>query len=238
MGAGLLAMALVSWALVILNVGPMMGMPGLPIDSVTLLFFVATWTIGMVAMMFPTAVPMLLMFLHVGKNASEEVKSGGGPTTTKALLFAATYIGCWVAMGVVLYVAIAVVLSLLPMEVNLFIGTSVGVGAALILVAAYQLSPVKGECLNRCHPTSFLYKYYKGGLLGSVWMGADYAKYCIGCCWVMMAFLIVSASMGVAWMAVFAGIIFVERTISHSKWAPRLFGVGFLVGGLALVLAG
>ncbi len=236
-GAGLLALALVSWALVVLNVGPMMGMPGLPIESATLLFFVVTWTIGMVAMMFPTAVPMLLMFLHMGKNASEEVKSGGGPTTAKALLFVATYISFWVAMGVALYVAIALVIGQLPMEANVFIGTSVGLGAALILVAVYQLSPIKGECLSRCHPTSFLYKYYRGGLLGSVRMGADYAKYCIGCCWVMMAFLIVSASMGVAWMAAFAGIIFVERTFTLRRWMPRLFGVGFLIGGVALVLA-
>ena len=233
-----MALALISWVLVGLNVGPMMGMPSVPIEAASLIFFVAIWTIGMVAMMFPTALPMLLMFLHVGRNARDEIKRGGGPTVTKALLFVATYIGLWVGMGVVLYILIALVFSQIPLQVNLFIGTPAGLGLALLLLAAYQLSPLKGECLSRCHPTSFLYRYYRGGLGGSALMGVDYAKYCIGCCWAMMAFLIVSAAMGVAWMAAFAGVIFIERTFPLHQWMPRLFGLGFLIGGVALILEG
>ena len=69
-------------------------------------------------------------------------------------------------------------------------------------------------------------------------MGVDYAKYCIGYCWVMMAFLMVSASMGIGWMAAFAGIIFVERVFPIKNWMPRLFGLGFLAAGAAMVLIG
>lgn len=231
-------MALVSWTLTLLSIGPAMGMPSFPVVPTSLLFFVVAWAVGMVAMMFPTAVPMLLMFFNVGKNSSEEIKMGGGPTVTKALLFVGTYIGIWITTGVTLYVAIALVFSQLPIGVDLFIGTSGGLGAALILVAVYQLSPVKGECLGRCHPNSFLFIYYQGGLIGSVRMGADYAKYCVGCCWVMMIFLVVSASMGVAWMAAFASIIFVERTFPLRRWMPRLIGLGFLIGGAALIMVG
>ena len=237
-GAAILGLAILSWVIVVSNMGPVMGMPSLPIDYAALGVFVLAWTVGMVAMMFPTAVPMLMMFFHVGKAASKEVQEGGGPTPVKAFLFIGTYIAFWAATGAAFYLSLAYIFSLISSDASLFITSPLGLGLGLILVAAYQLSPIKGECLSRCHPSSFLFGHYSGGLSGSVRMGVDYAKYCIGCCWVLMAFLMVSASMGVAWMAGFAAIIFIERTFPIRKWMPRLFGVGFLVVGAALVVVG
>ncbi len=236
-GAGVASLALIAWALTALNVGPMVGTPSLPIDVAALVFFVVAWTISMVAMMFPTAVPMLLLFLHAGKNSSDEVRAGGGPTPARAFAFVATYVGVWVGTGVLFYAVAALLLSQTTVVVNLFIGTTLGLGIALIFVAVYQLSPVKGECLARCHPSSFLFRYYRGGLSGASLMGLDYAKYCVGCCWVMMAFLLVSASMGLAWMAAFTTIIFIERNLPARSWVPKVFGIGFLVAGAALVVA-
>ncbi len=234
-GIGVGIIALVTWALTILNIGPMVGVPSLPLDLSALSLFVAAWTVSMVAMMFPTAVPMLMMFFHVGKNARKEVREGGGPSPGKATVFIGSYIGTWVATGVAFYAAAAVLLGQLPLEVNVFIGSTFGVGVALIVVAAYQFSPVKGECLVRCHPSSFLFKSYRGGISGSFLMGLDYAKYCVGCCWVMMVFLLVSAAMGLAWMAGFAAIIFLERNLPLKRWVPKAFGAGFLVLGAALI---
>jgi predicted metal-binding membrane protein len=235
-GGGIGALAVLAWILAVLNIGPMVGTPTLPLNYASLSLFTAAWTMSMVAMMLPTAAPMLLMFLHVGKSTKREVREGGGPTPGKAFLFVATYIGAWVATGVLFYVGVAIVLSQLPLGDNLFIGTTLGAGIALVIVALYQFSPVKGECLARCHPNSFLFRFYRGGVSGSFWMGLDYAKYCVGCCWVMMVFLLVSASMGLAWMVVFTGIIFAERNLPFRSWVPRAFGVGFLVAGAALLL--
>ncbi len=142
MGAGIGALALLAWTLTIFNVGPMVAMPTLPLSYPTLALFVAAWTIGMVAMMFPTAVPMLLMFLHVGRNSSREIRQGGGPTPVKAILFVTTYIGAWVVAGLLFYAGAALLLSRLPVAVNLFVGTYLGLGVALIVVALYQLSPI------------------------------------------------------------------------------------------------
>jgi predicted metal-binding membrane protein len=178
------------------------------------------------------------MFLHVGKTASPEVREGGGPSPGKALAFVSSYLIIWVVAGLAIYTALAATFGLLPMETATLIASPVGLGLALILVALYQFSPVKGECLRRCHPSSFLFKYYKGGVLGSLGMGFQYAKYCVGCCWVMMVFLLAAASMGVLWMAVFAGIIFVERSLTMSAWAPRIIGVGFLFSGILFITVG
>lgn len=235
-GAAITILAAAAWLLAAFNFGPMMGMPSLPIDLWALGVFVAAWTLGMVAMMFPTVVPTLLAFFRLGRRASPEVVQGGGPSVEKAAIFTGTYLGFWVLTGVVLYVAIAAALAVISPQRALAIGSTFGVGVALVLVALYQFSPVKGECVSRCHPTTFLFRFYRGGLAGSAVMGANYAKYCVGCCWVMMAFLMVSASMGAVWMAVFAAIIFAERNLSLRAWMPKLFGVGFLIAGAALVL--
>lgn len=237
-GAAIGGLAIVAWGLTLLNIGPMVGTPTLPLDYAALALFTVAWTVSMVAMMFPTAVPMIMTLFNAGKSANKAVREGGGPTPAKALVFVATYIVAWVAAGALFYVSAALILSLLPLSVNLFIGTTVGVGVALIIVAAYQLSPVKGECLARCHPSSFLFKYYRGGLSGSVGMGLEYAKYCVGCCWVMIVFLLVSASMGLVWMVGFTAVIFAERNFPLKSWVPKLFGLGFLAAGAALILAG
>lgn len=228
--------AFAAWGLTLLNIGPMVGAPTLPIDIEMLALFTVAWTVSMVAMMFPTAVPMLLMYVHVGRSASREIREGGGPTPGKAWLFVGTYLGAWVVAGVGFYVLAAIALGLLPVEANVFLTTTLGLGIALIVVAIYQLSPLKGECLARCHPSSFLFQNYRGGLPGAAMMGLDYAKYCVGCCWVMMVFLLVSATMGLAWMAAFTAIIFTERNLPLRSWVPKLVGVGFLVAGAALVV--
>jgi len=213
-------------------------MAAFPPDPIELTLLVSSWTIGMVAMMFPTTIPMMLLFFHVGKTATPEIRAGGGPTLTKAALFVGSYLLIWMVVGVLIYVAVGAVSSLFTTgALTEAISSSLGIGLALLIVGFYQLSPLKGECLDRCHPTNFLFKYYRGGLLGAVKMGILYAKYCVGCCWVMMVFLLLVATMGVLWMAVFAGLIFIERAIVHEKWPSRLIGIAFLsAGGIRLII--
>jgi predicted metal-binding membrane protein len=233
-GASLLGLALVSWFVTAAGSSKMMGMPSFPVDTLSLTAFALTWAVGMIAMMFPTTVPMMLLFLNVGKRSSAEIRAGGGPTPSKALVFATSYLAIWVATGVLIYLATASVFSFIPGDYVMSIGTPLGLGIALILLGVYQFSPTKTDCLSRCHPTAFLYRYYQGGQFGAAKMGLQYAKYCVGCCWVMMVFLLIVASMGVLWMALFAGIIFAERTLSNRSWSPKIAGAGFLASGVLI----
>jgi hypothetical protein len=47
----------------------------------------------------------MLMFLHVGKASTPEIRAGGGPTVTKAVLFIGTYIALCAAVGVLIYLS-------------------------------------------------------------------------------------------------------------------------------------
>lgn len=234
----LLVVALVSWWITVVQQSTMMDSGMFSLEPIALILFVSSWTIGMVAMMFPTTVPMMLMFFHVGRAATPEIRAGGGPTVTKAALFIASYIALWAAVGVLIYLAIGAANAIFPASaLSELVSSPLGIGMASLIVGFYQLSPIKGECLDKCHPTNFLFKYYRGGRVGAVKMGILYAKYCVGCCWVMMVFLLLVATMGVLWMAVFAGLIFIERAIVHGKWPSRLIGIAFLsAGGIRLII--
>jgi predicted metal-binding membrane protein len=230
----LLAVALASWWVTFLQFGPMMmmDMSAFSLDVVPLSLFTVSWTVGMVAMMFPTSVPMMLMFIRIGKTATAEIRAGGGPTLTKAILFIASYIAMWVAVGVLFYFALGAASRFFQLS-SFFdlLMSPIGVGLALLIVGLYQLSPIKGECLDRCHPTSFLFKHYSGGRVGAAKMGIVYAKYCVGCCWVMMLFLLLIGAMGPLWMVLFTSLIFLERAIVHGRWLPRIIGLAFLTAG-------
>lgn len=230
--------ALASWSATFLQLGPMMDTSNFQLDPIVLTLFASSWTIGMVAMMFPTAVPMMLIFLHVAKSATPEIRAGGGPTMSKAALFILCYIAVWGGFGVLFYLGLSIVSGLPPLRG--FLGTvssPLGMGLALLIVGFYQLSPLKGECLDRCHPTNFLFKYYSGGRLGAAKMGIRYAEYCVGCCWVMMIFLLLVGAMGPLWMVLFATPIFLERAIVHKRWPSRLIGLLFMSAGVLRLLS-
>lgn len=229
----LLGIAMLSWWTTFFD-SAMMGMPSLPLNITFLVVFTVSWAIGMIVMMFPTTIPMMLMFLRVGKNSTKEIRSGGGPTLMKAFLFIFSYISIWVSVGILFYLAIAITSSIF--DLGMFFTASFGTGLAFVIMATYQLSPLKIECLQRCHPTSFLFRHYSGGLLGALKMGASYAKYCVGCCWVMMFFLLLVGSMGAIWMTVFAGIIFVERVLAARKLPSKVIGAGFLAWGVIFLM--
>jgi len=213
-----------------------MNMMSFNLDLIALTLFAGSWTIGMVAMMFPTAVPMILMFFRIGRNASPEIRSGGGPTITKALLFTGAYIFIWGGVGVLFYLALVVSFGLMPFPIMDYLNLPTSAGFALLVAGLYQLSPLKAECLDKCHPSTFLFRFYHGGKIGAVRMGAIYAKYCVGCCWIMMAVLLLIGAMGAAWMAIFALFIFVERAIIHRHWVTKILALVFLVSGVMVLL--
>ena len=235
--AGILLITLLAWWLSFSGIAPMMSMPSFPIEPLDLTIFAISWTLGMIAMMFPTAMPMMLMFLHVGRVSRDDVRAGGGPTLFRAIIFIISYISLWAGIGILMYAGLAIGLSFLKPQALTILGSFLGFGIALLFVGAYQISPLKAECLNRCHPTSFLFRYYKGGAVGALRMGVTYSKYCIGCCWVMMLFLLLIGSMGILWMGAFAGIIFVERVLFPSTWTSRILGLGFLASGIGFVVS-
>ncbi|TIT53658.1 MAG: DUF2182 domain-containing protein, partial [Mesorhizobium sp.] len=160
--------------------------------------FLAVWMIMMIAMMFPTAAPMILTFHTVQAG-----KRGRGETFVSSWVFVAGYMLVWGVMGVIAFAGAAGA-EMLAGHVGLSTATAARIGGALLMVAGvYQLSPLKDLCLAKCRtPIGFILTSWRDGYWGAVRMGLEHGLFCLGCCWLLFLALFPLGIMNVAAMAV------------------------------------
>ncbi len=174
--------------------------------------FLGAWTVMMAAMMLPSAAPLVLVYRRGAPAASTAALVGG-------------YGALWAAVGVVAYAADR---SLEGSRVS-----------ALVLVGAgvYELTPLKARFLRECRDgVGFLMTRWRGAPAGAFRLGLEHGLFCLGCCWALMAVLVVSAAMGLAWAALIALAVFAEKILPGERiW--RLAIAGALLGlGIASFL--
>ncbi|HUS62719.1 MAG TPA: DUF2182 domain-containing protein, partial [Acidimicrobiales bacterium] len=102
------------------------------------------------------------------------------------------------------------------------------VPASVVLAAAgvYQLTPAKRACLRRCRtPADFLVERWR---VNAFVLGADHGRWCLGCCWALMAVLVVAGMMGIVWVVAITGVVAVEKLTSRGEALARVTGVGLI----------
>ena len=189
------------------------------------------WAVMLVAMMTPSAAPMILMFATV--NRRHRGQQGPVVPTTVFLL---GYLLVWGGFSVVATLAqwglhTAALLS--PMMVS----TSPMLGGLLLLAAGiFQWTPLKSTCLTQCRsPLGFLLTEWREGTWGALVMGFRHGMYCVGCCWVLMALLFVAGVMNLLWVAAIAALVLVEKVLPRGKLVGRVAGGVLLLAGLVLL---
>ena len=187
--------------------------------------FIGMWATMMVAMMFPTVAPIVLLHRMVIRRRGE------GPAPTVA--FMAGYLVIWVAVGIVPLLALIGFRDVAHESV--WIGR-VG-GGVLVLAGAYQFTRWKDTCLGACRqPLTFLLTHDFGrGLRGALRTGASHGLYCLGCCWALMAVLFVVGLMNLTWMAAIAVVFLAEKNWRHGVALTRVVGTAVILFGIAVL---
>lgn len=205
------------------------------LDPAAIVPFTASWTSGMVAMMFPAISPMVLLYNRIIRNNNGETLSIEKSYPLKIVLFVGCYIAVWALIGIVLLLAWSVPMnSLMGMERN---GVETVNGMVLIIAGAYQFTTLKSNCLGYCEsPMSFFTRRWKDGISGAGKMGIYHALYCLGCCWPYFLLLVALGWMNQLYMGLFAGIIFGEKIWSKGIWIAWAAGIGFIVLGLITII--
>jgi len=223
--SGLFMLSLLAWIYLLSGAGmePMEGMagmaPGWPLVA-------AMWSAMMIAMMVPSAAPVILLYATVHRRSQDS------PPATAAFL--AGYLACW--LGFSLLAAWLQVAAASPMSMAL--GSQIVSGTLLIAAGLYQLSPLKDACLGRCRsPAQFLARHYRPGPTGAVRLGLLHGAYCLGCCWLLMALLFVVGVMNIAWVAALTLLVAAEKLLPGGQWIARIAGAGLIAWG-ALLIAG
>jgi hypothetical protein len=62
--------------------------------------------------------------------------------------------------------------------------------------------------------------------------------YCVGCCWTLMALLLVGGVMNVLWIVLLALLAYLERVTSMGRLIARLAGIFLIAAGAWLVSMG
>jgi predicted metal-binding membrane protein len=192
----------------------------------------AMWWVMMVAMMLPSAAPMLLLFARVNRKDKE----AGAPLVPIAL-FAAGYLLVWggfCAVATALQWGLESARLLSPMLVT----TDHWLGAGILIAAGLsQFTPLKAVCLRHCRtPLGFLLGSWRSGRLGALRMGLEHGAFCLGCCWFLMALLFFGGVMNLYWIAGLAVFVLLEKTIPLGHWLARVAGVVLVAWGGALAI--
>jgi predicted metal-binding membrane protein len=197
-------------------------------------FFLLLWSVMMVAMMFPAAAPMVRAFVGLSTPAGQARSRWWAGSTA---LFLGVYLLAWAATGVAVALAYVV---LTPRVAELGTDGTLGVavaGAVLVVAGIYQTTPLKQTCLAGCRsPLSFLLRYWRKGVRGTVTLGLRHASYCLGCCALLFAVLFTVGVMALPWMAFLAAVIFVEKALPVGHWASFAFGGLFVALGASFLL--
>ncbi len=191
------------------------------------------WAVMMIGMMTPSAVPMILIYARVGRQATQQ----GKPLAASAY-FAAGYLFTWIGFGLAATAAqwaLERAALLTPMMAG---ASDMFSGAVLIAAGIYQWTPLKDACLRQCQsPWLFIQRHggFRSDLLGTLALGARHGAYCIGCCWVLMALLFVGGVMNVLWIAAIAILVLAEKVVPAGRVISRTLGAGLFAGGAWLL---
>jgi len=201
----------------------MARMPGMgPTMGVAAPLFMAIWIVMMVAMMFPTAAPIILAF-----HAVQSRKYARGESFVATWVFLAAYLFVWSASGLIAYAG-AVLAEATAGRLGMTSIQTARIGGVLLIVAGlYQLSPWKYVCLAKCRtPMSFIVTSWREGRGGAIRMGLEHGLYCLGCCWLLFVILFPLGIMNVAAMAVITLLVFAEKSF---PWGERIARVAAAV---------
>lgn len=236
LGSCLAVMVLIAWAYLLHSKATMadMEMPGMVMSWGTadvLLLFVM-WAVMMVAMMVPSAAPMILAFLstnHRRRTAARPLVPVG--------VFLAGYLAVWTAFSALATLA-QWALHKAALLSPAMAATSPALNGALLLAAGvFQWTPLKGACLKGCRsPLSFLMSEWRDGSAGAFVMGLRHGFYCLGCCWILMALLFVAGVMNLLWVAVIALFVMAEKILARGELVGRITGAALVAAGVVLIV--
>lgn len=179
------------------------------------------WVLMSVAMMLPSAAPMIRTYCEIADTAAAK-----GEPVAHPLVLVAGYLAVWAAAAL----AFAGLSSALA-------GAERGPAAAIVAPAAlaiaglYQFSGLKDACLKKCrNPFAVLFAGWSSRPSRIFRLGVQQGVWCLGCCWALMLVMFAVGVMNVFWMALIGLFGVVEKQLDG-----RL--VSWFAGAILLVWA-
>lgn len=191
------------------------------------LALVTMWFLMALAMMLPSAAPMIQTYCEIADTASRERKPVVHP-----LILVAGYLTVWLVAAVVFAAA-----SMVFQRVSTGAGSGIGAvpllagGVALLGAGLYQFSGLKDACLKKCqNPFSVLFSRWSARPATVYRLGIEQGIWCLGCRWALMLVMFAIGLANVFWMALLAVFATAEKQAANHVTT-------YLAGAILLVWA-
>jgi predicted metal-binding membrane protein len=188
------------------------------------------WSAMTLAMMLPSAAPMILTYAEIADTAAHKSEPVVSP-----FILSFGYAAIWIAFALL---AASLQVALASTGLNGENGSDAAsrVAGILFLVAGlYQFSSLKQSCLRACQrPFPFFFANWRTTARGVFGLGLRQGLHCLGCCWAMMLLMLITGVMNVVWMAGLGLIMTLEKMTSTPRLS-RILGVIFIAIGIAIL---
>jgi len=190
------------------------------------------WWIMMIAMMTPSASPMVLLYGRAYRHEQRQGKLPSGVVPTFA--FVLGYLLCWAAFSAIATgLQWALERSGLVHQMLMWSVSPFFTAGLLIAAGVYQFTPLKHVCLEHCRsPAHFLAEHFQPSTAGALRLGLVHGFYCIGCCWFLMALLFAGGVMNLVWIAGLAIYVLIEKVAPKGDLISRAVGAAMVLVGL------
>jgi predicted metal-binding membrane protein len=187
------------------------------------------WMAMTLAMMLPTAGPMILTYAEIADTAARKRVPVVSP-----LVLTAGYVAIWFGFAIG---AASLQFALAPAGpfdggAGRLIGGAIFLGAGL-----YQFSALKQACLALCQrPFPFFFSNWTTERSGVLLLGLRQGTLCLGCCWAMMLLMFAIGAMNVVWMAALGVLMTIEKLSTTARFSEAV-GLAFVAAGFGLVVS-
>jgi predicted metal-binding membrane protein len=186
------------------------------------------WVEMMVAMMLPSATPMVLTFAMINRQRREQELS-----YVSTAIFTLGYLTTWIGFSGLAAAAQWILHSVALLSPMMTIGSSWLAGGLLVAAGVFQWTPLKQVCLRHCRsPLSLLLNEWREGRKGALMMGVRNGAYCTGCCWLLMTLLFVTGVMNLWWVGFITVFVLAEKLLPQTWRVGALFGAILVLWGL------
>ncbi len=198
--------------------------------DLVLIFFM--WCAMALAMMLPTASPMLLTYAEIADTASRK-----GERVAPPVVLAAGYISIWIGFAVAAMLLQWGLVRAAVLDPALNPASRLFSGAVFLLAGAYQFSALKHACVTVCQsPLPFFFANWTEKPAAVFRLGLRQGLYCLGCCWAMMLVMFALGVMNVVWMAAI-GVVMTTEKLATTMRVSRIVGALFIAIGLVFLVS-
>jgi predicted metal-binding membrane protein len=188
------------------------------------------WGAMTLAMMLPSASPMILTYAEIADTAARK-----GEHVVSPFVLAGGYTLVWFGFATLATLLQYALTRAALIDPGMASVSGLFSGAIFIAAGAYQFSDLKLACLRQCQsPFPFFFANWATTPRGVFKLGLRQGLFCFGCCWAMMLVMFAVGVMNVIWMAGL-GIVMTLEKMGTGKRFTYAIGAALIAAGIVFI---